>query len=301
MNAINLAEMNKLNVQTNIGGITASAVLIDLNISVWVGRKTDRKNQRKIIDEAGAKANDAAHVTTKLFVGNPKLEEVTRRASAARAYVADRTLPWMGDLKLLPMTQFLQVTQALEALKDDYYAAVNDFLCDYELQITAQAFKLGTLFNRTQYPSEAELRSKFSMSWNVLPLPTSGDFRVDAENALKRELQEAYDKAMQERIEDSMRTMWGRLKECLDHLVDRLGHSDDGKPNVFRDTMLENAKELVNLLKDFNLANDPALEKARVQLHSLIANVDSEELRKNKAVREDVRANAKAILDKFSF
>lgn len=296
MNA--MTEQIHLNVS---GGLTASAVLLDLDISVWVGRKTDKKNQRKIVDESGAKTSDAAHVTKKLFVDNPKLEEIMRRATATRTYVAERTLPWMGDLKLLPMSRFLQVSEDLARLRDEFNDAVDDFLRDYDLQISAQAFKLGTLFDRTQYPSADELRHKFAITWNVLPLPEAGDFRVDAENTLKREMQEAYNKAMSERIESSMRVMWGRLHECLTHLIDRLGYKEDGKPNIFRDSMLQNAKDLTGLLKDFNLANDPELERARQQLNALLDGVEPDELRKNDLIREDVRKNAADILSKLDF
>lgn len=300
MNAMTEAANLEINVNA-AGGLTASAVLIDLNISVWVGRKSDRKNQQKIIEDNGAASADAAHVTKKLFVDNPKLEEIMRKANAARGYIGDKTLPWMGDLKLLPMSSFLKVIEDLSALRDDFDAAVNDFLSDYDIAITAQAFKLGALFDRTQYPSAEELRTKFSMNWNVLPLPAAGDFRVEAENHLKKELQDAYTKAMNDRVNQSMALMWGRLKECIQHLVDRLGKGDDGKKNIFRDSMLENAKELVNLLKDFNLTNDPQMEQARRELNALIEHVEPDDLRKNDAVRDDVRKNASAILDKFSF
>jgi hypothetical protein len=298
MNA--MTEAKNLNVNV-AAGLVASAVLIDLNISVWVGRKTDRKNQQKIVQDAGAKANDAAHVTKKLFVDNPKLEEIMRRSNAARSYIQDKTVPWMGDLRLLPMSSFLKVVEDLQTLRDEFDAAVNDFLTDYDLQISAQAFKLGALFDRSQYPTKEELQGKFAMRWNILPLPEAGDFRVDAENQLKKELMEAYNKAMQDRINDSMRIMWGRLHEALVHLTDRLGYREDGKPQIFRDSMLENCKELVNILKDFNLTNDPQLEMARQQLHALIDNVEPDELRRDEAIREDVRKNAAAILSKFEF
>lgn len=296
MNA--MTEMTNLNVA---GGITGSAVLIDLSISVWVGRKTDKKNTAKIVQDNGAASSDAAHVTKKLFVDNPKLEDIMRKANAARTYIGEKTLPWMGDLRLLPMASFLRVTEDLAALRDEFDKAVACFLTDYDLQISAQAFKLGALFDRAQYPTKEELQGKFAITWNVLPLPEAGDFRVDAEKQLKKELMDAYSKAMDSKIKQSMAIMWGRLKECLDHLVDRLGAREDGKPNIFRDSMLENAKELVNLLKDFNLTGDPEMEKARQQLHALIDSVEPDELRKNDAIRDDVRKNAAAIRDKFNF
>jgi hypothetical protein len=132
-------------------------------------------------------------------------------------------------------------------------------------------------------------------------LPTSGDFRVDAEQDLRDSLREQYERAMNDRINVSMNTMWGRLKECLEHMVDRLGKDEGGKNKIFRDSMLENAKELVNLLADFNISKDPNMERVRMQLHHLIDNVEPEELREHPAIREDVRRNVEDILSKFKF
>lgn len=283
-----------------IGGLVASSILVDLNISVWVGRKTDKKNTQKIVDDNNAQARDAAHVTKKLFVGNPKLDAIVRKGNAARTYLADKTMPWMGDLKLLPMSQFLRFQEDMAVLQDAFYAAVEDFLRDYDIQVSAMAFKLGALFDRDEYPAANEIRQKFRMTWEFSPLPAAGDFRVEAEASLRREMEEAYTKVMQQKIEASMRIMWGRLKETLEHMVDRLGETD-GKPNVFRDTMLENAKELVNLLKDFNLAKDPEMERARIALSSIIDHVEPSELRTNKEIRNDVKKNVADILGKFSF
>ena len=301
MNAFNTQIHNALTVADGVGGLTSSAVLLDLTISTWVGRKMDKKNTDKVVSENNATARDAANVTKKLFVGNKLLEDIMTRANAARNYVADKTLPWMGDLRLLPMTSFLPVMEELQRLRDEHQAAVDAFLRDYDLQVAAMAFKLGKLFDRSEYPHADELRHKFSITWDVLPLPASGDFRIDAENELRRTLQEQYQAAMDKRINDAMAGVWQKLKVCLEHFLDRLGEREDGKVNIFRNSLLENAHEMAVMLKDFNLTNDPEMEAARQQLLNTINGVEPDELRKNKAIREDVKANVRAMMDKFSF
>jgi hypothetical protein len=282
-----------------IGGLVASAVLVDLTISQWVGRKTDRAATRKVVSDNNAKTDKAAHVTKNLFVGNPKLEEIARSAARSRAYVDMHALPWIGNLKLLPMARFVEFQRDMAALQDEFYQSVEDFLKDYDVQVAAMAFKLGSLFNRAEYPTAGELRGKFNMEWNVMPLPSSGDFRVEAEANLKANLREAYQDAMNKRIEESMKMLWGRLKACLEHMLDRLGESEDGKPNVFRNSMLENANELLGLLKDMNIGQDPELERARKALHAVINQVEADELRSNHDVRTDVRQHVQDILDRF--
>jgi hypothetical protein len=294
MNA--MAEPNNV-----LGGLTASAVLVDLNISEWVGRKLDKTSTDKVVKDNHAMSKDAARVTKHLFVDNPKLAEVMKKSAKARNYVAAHTLPWMGSLKLLPMTQFLRFQEDMGALEAEFHAAVDAFLNDYDIQVAAMAFKLGNLFQRSEYPSAGQLRAKFKFSWDVMPLPTSGDFRVEAEAELRASLRDSYNEIMNKRVADSMNLMWGRLKECLEHMLDRLGVGEDGKPNIFRDSMLENAKELVNMLKDFNITHDPEMEQARRELAALIDNVEPQELRKNTAIREEVKSNVADILSKFAF
>lgn len=67
-----------------IGGIVSSAVLLDLNISVWAGRKKDKTNTEKVVADNHAQSKDAALVTKRLFVDNPKLDAINKQASAIR-------------------------------------------------------------------------------------------------------------------------------------------------------------------------------------------------------------------------
>jgi hypothetical protein len=293
--------MNAMTEPSVIGGLTASAVLVDLNVSEWVGRKLDKGNTDKVVKDNNATSKDAARVTKHLFVGNPKLEEVLKRSAKARTYVANNTLPWMGTLKLLPMSKFLQFQEDMGELQAEFHGAVDAFLKDYDIQVAAMAFKLGGLFDRNEYPPAELLRHKFNFAWHVMPLPASGDFRVETEAALRANLRDAYIEATNQRVAESMSAMWARLRECLEHMMDRLGRNKDGKPNIFRDSMLENAKELVNLLKDFNITHDPQMEKARQELCMLIDGVEPDELRKSMPIREEVKANVAAILSKFQF
>lgn len=293
--------MNTMHEPKVIGGLTASAVLVDLNISEWVGRKLDKGNTEKVVRDNKAKAKDAARVTKHLFVENPKLSDIIKRAAKSRAYVTNQTLPWMGTLKLLPMTKFLKFQEDMGELQAEFYEAVEAFLKDYDIQVAAMAFKLGDMFDRSEYPSAEDLRHRFRFSWNIMPLPTEGDFRVEAEAMLRAELNSAYREVVQQQLGEAMSVMWSRLKECLEHMLDRLGTNADGKPNIFRNSMLENAQELVNLMRDLQLTRDPEMQRVERELSALIHNVEPDELRKNEAVREDVRKNVAAILDKFAF
>lgn len=292
--------METLQKQEVLGGVCASAVLCDLSISVWVGRKIDHNSTRKVVADNNATTADAALVTKRLFTGNKNLDAISSLAGRIRAYVDDKTLPWMGNLKLLPMDMFLTFQSEMRGAETEFKELVEAFLDDYDVQVSAMAFKLGGLFNRADYPTVPQLRDKFRLSWVISPVPTSGDFRVEAEQSLRDELQAAYSKAAAVQLDNAMRQVWDRMRDCLTHIKDRL--SDDGdKPKVFRNSMLDNAGEMVTLMKSLNITGDPKLEQARRDLAQLLSGIDSKELRTSESVRADTKAGVDALLGKLAF
>jgi hypothetical protein len=57
----------------------------------------------------------------------------------------------------------------------------------------------------------------------------------------------------------------------------------------------------VGLLSRLNIANDPKLELARVELNRAIDGVDYEELKESDAIRDDVKRKVDSILAKFDW
>ena len=106
-----------------------------------------------------------------------------------------------------------------------------------------------------------------------------------------------------------MRDAWERLKECLTRMSDRLivdvVHDENGSPShefrVFRDSLIDNAKELTDLLKHLNLTQDPMMEQARRDLKHVLDKYDAETLRESFTARTDAKAQVDAILNKMSF
>ena len=84
-------------------------------------------------------------------------------------------------------------------------------------------------------------------------------------------------------------------------MQDRLSMDDTGKPKVFRNTLISNARDVCNLLKVINVTNDPELEKARCAVEAMLAGVDSKDLRDSEGTRAVVKKDVGDILDRFSF
>jgi hypothetical protein len=285
----------------NTISIASSAMLVELNISTWTARKLDKKVSAEVDLAKGTKTS-AVNVNKNLLAGTGFLDTITKYAANARSWHLSQTLPWSDNgLRLLPITNFITYKEQLNTLESNFNALVEKFLVAYPNLISASAFQLGDLFNRDEYPEADKIAKKFKFGCNFLPVPMAGDFRIDINEEAKQELIASCNNAYNERLQHAMKDAWSRLHEHLMRMSDRLADDDKGNTKVFRDSLVENAVELVDLLKHFNLTNDGSMEQARQDLYNAIKNHDAQSLRENFVAREAVKKQVDDILSKFNF
>jgi hypothetical protein len=275
-----------------------NAMLVDLNISMWTGRKMDKKVSEEVDSAKGTKAR-AGNYHKKLLAGSNKLEQVQKIVSEVRAWSSQNTLPWSdGGSRLLPMKNFFDYKTVLGQYEQKYNQAVDEFLQEYPELVSSSAFTLGDLFDRGEYPRAEDLRCKFGFRYVFAPVPDVGDFRVDVEEDAKRELEAQYKSFYETKLNDAMGEAWKRLHETLTHISTRLDYTDENKKK-FYDTTITNASELCSLLTKLNITNDPKLEQARQQLEKALVGVAPDDVRESEAIRSSVKSKVDEILAMF--
>lgn len=285
-------------------GIQTSAMLVELNISSWTARKLDRRVSDEV-DATKATRARAGNYNKNLLAGTQVLDSIIKYAAQARAWHNRQTIPWSDNgLRLLPMPLFLDYKAQLNTLEQNYNKLVDNFIEAYPNLVSAAAFNLGDLFNRDEYPDAEVVRRKFGFAYYFTPVPMAGDFRVDTSEAALQELKEHYENQYNSRLENAMQDVWQRMFDCLTHMKDRLTDevvAGDVKKKIFRDSLIENAMELINIMPALNLTNDPKLTQATKDLKQALLGVDAKSLRDNGTVRQDVRMQVEEILGKFQF
>ena len=285
--------------------IDTCAMLVEFNASVWTARKLDKTTTSEVVASKNAGAKDAARVNKHLLAGRTELDIIQQAVGRARQFVYDNTAPWSDSgLRLLPTINFMKFTERMNDFEEEMETLVKAFVVIYPTLITAQALALGDMFKRDDYPSANEMMTKFSFRVNYMPVPSSGDFRVDVGNQAQAELKARLESLTQERIDSAMADVRERLSTHLKRMSDRLTTDyvgGEAKQRRFHDTLVDGALELCDLTKALNVTNDVALETARSQLEQLLVGVTPADLRKNEAIRQDVKRNVDAILDKFNF
>lgn len=275
------------------------AILIELSISTWTARKLDRKVSKEVTTGKAADSN-AARVNKHLFVGVQLLEEIAALASTIRTEFYRQTLPWSdAGARLLPMSQFFVYKQWANDMEQIFATKVAAFVQAYPTLVGAQAFRLGAMFDRAEYPAPDQIASKFRLACTYSPLPTTGDFRVDVTNDVEKELRDQYEQVYASRLDSAVGDLWDRLHAVLTRISDRLT-TGPGEKKIFRDSMVDNAIELCDMLTRLNVTNDATLEQARQRLEQVLSGVTADDLRQSEATVVTVRTEVDRLLEMFT-
>lgn len=285
--------------------IDTCSMIVEFNASVWTARKLDKGVTDEVVYTKSAGAKNAARVNKNLLAGRNELDVIQKHVNAVRTYVYSQTMPWSDSgQRLLPTSSFIAFSERLDAESDKFWQLVNDFVDVYPSLITAQAMALGDMFNRADFPSQAEIAAKFDFSVGFLPVPTFGDFRIDVGNEAQAELQRKLTELSDKRVEAAMQDVKDKLKDHLKRMSDRLTVdyvNGEAVTRKFHNSLVDGAFDLCDMVKSLNIVNDPDLETARKQLEFALVGVDAKELRDNMSVRTEVKSQVDQILNKFAF
>lgn len=278
--------------------IKDKAMLVQPSISVWSARRIDKAVTREVAQRHGADARKAGRYNKCLI--DPEAEsfvEVRRIAQAARDFHYSHTLPWTQQgAQILPAAEYWEYSAQMKEYQDKFRQAARTFLAEYPALKEKARRDLNGLYREEDYPRSTEVASKFSFEVHFLPIPDKEDWRVSLgahEEAMIRAQIEAN---LQQAVENAMRELWQRLLEAVQRMVDRLSTEEPR----FRDTMVENLRELVDLVPRLNLVSDPKLEAIRQEIAQHLSGHAPEALRLDAAKRAAVAAKAAEIAQKIA-
>jgi hypothetical protein len=274
--------------------LTDKALLVQLSISQWSARKYDRKVTKEILTQHGALMG-AGRFNKSLLPMNDYLDRVHKKASYIRTKYYTNTLPWgIEGTQMLPSANYLEFMTEFRNEKAEWQLLVKDFLDNYDrLKEDAKRLLPNGLYNENDYPADSSIHEKFNMEVAVFPVP-SDDFRVAIDDDELASIQQDVERRVTEASAAAMADIWQRLYDRVKHMSDKLA---DPKA-IFRDTMVENTRELCALLPRLNFAEDSHLEGLRQQVEdSLLLHPDA--LRNNPVLRQDTAQVAKDIMNKM--
>ncbi len=276
--------------------LNKTAMLVTLSITQPRQSKVDKPSTEKILRESGADRK-TAKVVKELF--DPDLyRPVKQLINEVRTYHYSRTLPWLDSgQRILSAQGFMTYTEKMREFRAAFEQVSGDFVATYQDQLNAARTRLNGLFRADDYQTPGEVAEQFTFSTTFQPVPDAGDFRVDGiAEAETARIQAEIAARQRQATEQAMKDAYGRLFDAVSHMRDKLTDPDA----TFRNSLVGNLQELVEILPTLNLTSDPKLEELIRTVEKSLAPVDPQTLRDDKTARKETAKAAQAIVDKMS-
>ncbi|MDE0335503.1 MAG: hypothetical protein OXI64_11135, partial [Defluviicoccus sp.] len=219
--------------------LTHDAMLVSLRIAAWSGRLYDRQASTHVA--VHHEASTAAGRYNKCLLPRTAFAAINSTMSAARTAHYAQSLPWDDQgSRLLPVANYERYTELMDGLRERMVRERARFIEDYEDNIDKARLDLGKLFRIAEYPSKESLRDRFGLRYRIIPVPDADHFMAklasDDTDRVKRDIESQ----IEERLHDAVGDLYRRLGEAVERVSERLREDDEGKPLVFRDSMIGN-------------------------------------------------------------
>ena len=283
--------------------LNTDAMLVALHISAWSARIHDRTASSYVADHHNATAS-AGRYHKRLLPKN-SLAALTSTLSEARTRHYEQTLPWDDKgARLLTVANYEHYTQRMSALRERVVHQRARFIEHYDDYVDQARLDLGKLFRIEDYPSKETLQDKFSIRYRITPVPNADHFiaklACDDTDRVKRDIE----RHIEAQLHDAVGDLYRRLGKALGRISNRLQEDENGKPLVFRDTMISNIRDLVDVIPRLNIFGDDELARLCGQVKEKIADIEPDALRPSKifdpAARAQVKRDADDLAEKFA-
>jgi len=251
----------------SIKGLDEKAVLVQVKRRMYAPYKLDKDES----DSYGA-----GNVNKHLFEGRQnKVKDTISKFTEVYTFVKKNTVPWSTGVEMLNIEHYMEFSSGLRSRIDEANQAVEDLYVNWDTEVQKDLDRLKqiamskgkpNLANPLDYPDKDEMRARFGIEVRYLPVPTTGDFRVeisdDDKESLKKHLSDAERNATTHVLEQMMEP----LKKAIDKLSIPIG--EDGA--IFRDTLIDNLVDVSDRMLKVNISDDETVIKQIKDLQSVI-------------------------------
>ena len=283
--------------------LTRDAMLVGLRITAWSGRLYDREASAHVAAHHDASASAGRY--NKRLLPKSALAAINAAISEARIRHYANTLPWDDKgSRLLTVANYERYTEIMDGLRERLVRERASFIEDYDHYVEQARIDLGKLFRMEDYPSKEDLRDRFSIRYRITPVPDADHFIAKLASDDTERVKRDIERHIEEQLHDAVGDLYRRLAEAVERVSERLDEDENGKPLVFRDTMISNIRDLVDVVPRLNIFGDQRLAGLCEQVKDRIAGVEPDSLRPSgtfdPAARVQVKRDADALMEQFA-
>jgi len=276
------------------------AMLVALSLSKFGLNRKDDDEAREVARRHGADSKSWA-VTKRLLQGNTAFDAIRKFDTAFSAWNRKQTLPWDDNgTRLLPTVNYDPYMAHVRLQRTAREGLVRAFLNGYDSFVSGDRTTLGSAWNPRDYPDRYIVREKFGMELAVTPVPDAKDFRITVSKADLLELQRNVADQLRNAEDKARRELFGRLAEPLLKMAEKLADRDKKMTLTTTVPLIENLREIIELIPTLNIIGDANLEAFRRVALEKLAHITPETLKSNDLVRTVAARHAQEIVDAMS-
>jgi hypothetical protein len=266
-----------------------NAVIVSLSISIFSNSRQDRPITEDV--KARKKLGAGSGKWIKYKLPDQSLSPLRKYCGEVRALHYAYTSPWEEGQRLLSGKASQKYQAHMAGFKTKFNALVDEFVSAYPGWIKEAKKMHGATFEPSDYPSAALVKGQFHFGVEIFPLPKPEHFNVEMKELYGAALVAITEKKIGEAVTDT----WTRLMQPVFAMSEKLSSPDA----IFRDTLVENVKEMIALVPSLNLTDDPKLKEAATLIEKQLGSLDPNDLRENKVSRKSVAEKAASIVARF--
>lgn len=269
--------------------MSKKAMFAGLKLRAWTARKYDRKISEEVAEIHNA--HPSAGRYNKRLIAHPAYERIISALGDARSFHYKNTLAsHLEGWRVLTTSNFEAYSAGIRKRKQKVSMLVSDLVEAWPEVMAEARTRLKGMFDEANYPSPKSLNEKFGIEVSIIPLPDAKAFCPGLEGEAAEEAVENVKEQAEKAVEAAMLDLWEKLYSPVSKMVERL--SD---PNaIFRDSLVENLREMVEILPRLNFTGDGRFDELVQKARSLSVH-EPQDLRDNRALRADVAAKAAEI------
>lgn len=251
-----------------------------------VCRTLEADQLREAADAFGATTRSILASKKMLDTGHSAYRAVTNIRSQATAYWRSMTVPYPEPgIRLIRRDRI----PAFEAQLREFRAELADAAADLQAvypDLCAKASRdLGELYNPDDYP--VRIDTEFALGWDYPSTDPPAYMR-----ALHPELYAREQQRIAGRFDEAIRlteeAFAAELAGLVEHLAERLSGDADGRPKIFRGTVITNLQGFISRFRDMSLRSNSDLDALVSQAEDLVGGVEPDQLRSSRTARDRI-------------
>lgn len=274
--------------------LSQRAMLVRLKRSMWDPYAFDRLQTDKVEADTGVKK--AGRFNKRLMLDCYMLTDTNSAFNDAYTYVQRNTVPWLDDgFRMLPSHMYFDFAAGVRELIATAKRKAALLANNWDKSVRYDMLRLGPLANPKDYPTD--IASRYDISIKFMPIPDSGDFRVNISEEDRRTLEEQ----LAEAEANVAKYLLGQLLEPIKKATEKLAIPIGQDGARFHNTLMSNITDMVERARKLNLSNDPKITELVDEIHSAMRGYAAapDLLRENIGARSDAQAKLDAIMAKM--